>query len=115
MGFTVRGMEYALASGYYAAQTVLKAREAGRFDAETLSEYGRLLQESFVLKDFQSFQATSSFLNNPRFFSHYPELKGNILRDIYRIPAGPKERLYPTVRKYLVGGKCGPCSKTSGR
>jgi electron transfer flavoprotein-quinone oxidoreductase len=105
MGFTVRGMEYALASGYYAAQTVLKAREAGSFTAETLGEYGRLLQESFVLKDFQSFQATPSFVNNPRFFRHYPELKGNILRDIYRIPAGPKERLYPTLRKYLSLGE----------
>lgn len=105
MGFTVRGMEYALASGYYAAQTVLKASAAGSFDAETLSEYGRLLQESFVLQDFQNFQATPSFMNNPRFFSHYPELKGNILRDIYRVPAGPKERLYPTIRKYLGWGE----------
>ena len=31
IGFTVRGMEYALASGYYAAQAVLKARESGEF------------------------------------------------------------------------------------
>jgi electron transfer flavoprotein-quinone oxidoreductase len=105
MGFTVRGMEYALASGYYAAKTVLKAREAGSFAAAALSEYGRLLQESFVLKDFQNFQATPSFVNNPRFFSHYPELTGNLLRDIYRVPAGPKERLYPTLRKYLGLGE----------
>ena len=105
MGFTVRGMEYALASGYYAARTVLQAREAGRFDAETLSEYGRLLQESFVLKDFQNFQATPSFVSNPRFFSHYPELTGKILKDIYNIPAAPKERLYPTIRKYLGLGE----------
>jgi len=105
MGFTVRGMEYALASGYYAAKTVLKARAAGIYDADALSEYGRLLRESFVLKDFQNFQATPSFVNNPRFFSYYPELKGNILRDIYRIPAGPKERLYPTIRKYLGLGE----------
>jgi len=105
LGFTVRGMEYALASGYYAAQTVLKAKETGSFDADTLSEYGRLLQESFVMKDFQNFQATPSFVNNPRFFSHYPELKGNILRDIYSVPAGPKDRLYPTIRKYLGLGE----------
>lgn len=105
MGFTVRGMEYALASGYYAAKTVLKAREAGSFDADTLSEYGRLLQESFVLKDFQNFQVTPSFMNNPRFFSHYHELNGNIFRDIYSVPAGPKDRLYPTIRKYLGLGE----------
>lgn len=105
MGFTVRGMEYALASGYYAARTVLQAKEAGSFDAATLSEYGRLLRESFVLKDFQNFQATASFVNNPRFFNHYPELKGKILKDIYNIPAGPKQRLYPTIKKYLGLGE----------
>jgi electron transfer flavoprotein-quinone oxidoreductase len=105
MGFTVRGMEYALASGYYAARTVLQAKEAGRYDAATLSEYGRLLKESFVLKDFQNFQTTSSFVNNPRFFTHYPELTGNLLKDIYNIPAGPKERLYPTIRKHLGLGE----------
>jgi electron transfer flavoprotein-quinone oxidoreductase len=101
MGFTVRGMEYALASGYYAAKTVLQAKRTGRFDAASLSEYDRQLKESFVGKDFQNFQATASFVNNPRFFSHYPEWTGKILKDIYNIPAGPKDRLYPTIRKYL--------------
>ena len=105
MGFTVRGMEYALASGYYAARAVLQAKEAGCFDADTLSEYGRLLKESFVLKDFQNFQATPAFVSNPRFFSHYPELTGKILRDIYCIPTGSKKRLYPTIRKYLGLGE----------
>jgi len=105
MGFTVRGMEYALASGHYAAQTVLKARSKGSFDAKTLWEYEHLLQESFVLKDFQNFQETAAFVNNPRFFRHYPELKGNILREIYDVPAGPKEKLYPTIRKYLTYGE----------
>ena len=105
MGFTVRGMEYALASGYYAAKTVLQAKKAGSFDATALSEYDRLLKESFVLKDFQNFRATASFVNNPRFFGHYPELTGKILQDIYSIPAGPKERLYPTIKKYLSLGE----------
>ena len=101
LGFTVRGMEYALASGYYAAQAVIKAREAGHYGAETLAEYGRLLQESFVLKDFQNFQAAPAFVKNPRLFAYYPELKGRLLRDVYAVPAGPKDRLYPAIRKYL--------------
>ncbi|MDI9569260.1 MAG: FAD-dependent oxidoreductase [Pseudomonadota bacterium] len=101
LGFTVRGMEYALASGYYAAQAILKAREAGDYGAETLAEYGRLLQESFVLKDFQSFQAAPAFVKNPRFFGHYPEFMGRLLRDIHAVPGGPKDRLYPTLRGHL--------------
>ncbi len=102
MGVTVRGMEYALASGYLAAQTVLKAREAGSFRAETLSLYSRLLEESFVLKDFKNFQETPAVLANPRFTNHYPELIGAIMKDIYAVPAGPKARIYETVRKHVT-------------
>lgn len=101
IGFTVKGMEYALASGYYAAQAVLKAKEKGDYSTDTLALYQNLLEESFVLKDFKNFQETPAILSNPRFFNHYPEMAGNILRDVYAVPAGPKDRLYPTVRKYL--------------
>jgi len=102
IGFTVRGMEYALASGYFAAQTVLTARETGNFSAETLSLYKRLLEESFVLKDFKNFQETPAVVGNPRFINHYPEMIGDLMREIYAVPAGPKNRLYPTIRKHLT-------------
>ena len=102
MGVTVRGMEYALASGCLAARAVLKAREAGNFRAETLSLYGRLLEESFVLKDFKSFQETPAVLANPRFTNHYPELIGAVMKDVYAVPAGPKDGLYETIRKHMT-------------
>jgi len=102
IGFTVRGMDYALASGYWAAQAVLKAKEAGAFDAETLSIYRRLLEGSFVLKDFTNFREAPEVLSNPRFFSHYPEMIGNLLRDVYAVPADTKDKLYATLRKYMT-------------
>jgi len=102
IGFTVRGMEFALASGYFAAQTVMKAKQSGNFDAPTLSMYRRLLEDSFVLKDLRNFQETPAVIGNPRFFSHYPELIGAIIKDVYSVPAGPKDRLYPTIRKHLT-------------
>jgi electron transfer flavoprotein-quinone oxidoreductase len=102
IGFTVRGMEFALASGYFAAQTVMKAKQSGNFDAPTLSMYRRLLEDSFVLKDLRNFQETPAVIGNPRFFSHYPELIGAIMRDIYSVTSVPKERLYPTIKKHLT-------------
>lgn len=105
IGFTVRGMEYALASGYYAAQAVLKAKEAGDFSAETLAIYKSLLENSFVLEDFKNFQETPEVIENPRFFSHYPELAGNIMRDVYAVPIGSKNRLYPTIKQYMTLGE----------
>jgi electron transfer flavoprotein-quinone oxidoreductase len=101
-GFTVRGMEYALASGYYAAQAALHAWQTGDFSSESLSIYNKLLEESFVMKDFKAFQETPTVLNNPRFIQHYPELAGRLLAEIYRVPPGPKDRLYPTIRKILT-------------
>ncbi len=102
IGFTVRGMEFALASGHFAAQAIMKAKEAGNFDAPTLSIYRRLLEDSFVLKDLRNFQETPAVIGNPRVFNHYPELIGAIMRDVYSVPAGPKDRLYPTIKKHLT-------------
>ncbi len=103
-GFTVRGMEYALASGYFAAKAFLSAREAGRFDAESLKSYQDLLDSSFVLKDFRNFRYAPHVLENPRLFNYYPELLGSMLRDIYTVPAGPKENIFPALKKHLTAG-----------
>ena len=102
IGVTVRGMEYALASGYYAAQAVLQAREKEDYTASSLSVYEKLLNDSFVMKDFAAFKEAPAVLDSPRFFKHYPELVGNMMKDVYGVPAGPKDRLYPTIRKYLT-------------
>ena len=102
LGFTVRGMEYALASGYYAAKAILEAKKAGRYNAATLAVYQKFLEDSFVLKDFRTFQDTPRVLSNPHLFGHYPELAGNLLRDLYDIPAGPKSPIFTTLRQHLT-------------
>jgi electron transfer flavoprotein-quinone oxidoreductase len=104
IGVSVRGMEYALASGFYAAQAVLKTRESGNYSAASLKVYQDLLEASFVLKDFRSFQHTPEVLSNPRFLQYYPELVGNMMRDLYAIPAGPKDKLSTTMKRYMGVG-----------
>ncbi len=101
IGVTVRGMEYALASGYYAAQAVLKARETGDFSRACLKCYQDMLEDSFVFKDFKNFQEAPESLDNPRFFNHYPEMAGSLMRDLYWVPDGPKERLYTSMKKQI--------------
>jgi electron transfer flavoprotein-quinone oxidoreductase len=102
LGFTVRGMEYALASGHFAAKAVIEAKKAGRYDAAALSVYQKLLEDSFVLPDFKTFQETPRVLSNPHLFGHYPELVGNLLRDLYTVPAGPKSPIFTTLRQHLT-------------
>jgi len=101
IGITVRGMEYAMASGYYAAQAVIQAKEKDDFSKAGLSIYETLLNNSFVLTDFKNFKGSLELLEYPPLFKYYPELAGNIMRDLYAVPAGPKERLFPTIKKYL--------------
>ena len=101
LGLTVRGMEYAMASGALAARTILKAREAGSFSAENLALYRRLLEESFVLKDFENFKHAPEILENKRFFRYYPEWAGALFRDLYGVPAGSKEKLFRTLKRHL--------------
>ncbi|MFB3926777.1 MAG: FAD-dependent oxidoreductase [Syntrophales bacterium] len=105
IGFTVRGMEYALASGYFAAQAILRAKESGGFDMQALSSYEEMMEKSFVLEDIRNFRETPRVLSNPRFFNHYPEMIGNIMRDMYAVPDGPKGKLFPSLRKYFTLGE----------
>jgi electron transfer flavoprotein-quinone oxidoreductase len=102
IGVTVRGMEYAMASGYLAAQAVLKARETGQYSASQLAVYELLLKDSFVMKDFQNFKDAPAALDNPRFFTVYPEMITTMMSELYAVGAGPKERIYPTLKKHLT-------------
>jgi electron transfer flavoprotein-quinone oxidoreductase len=102
IGITVRGMEYAMASGCYAAQTVIKAKQKKNYSAASLAVYEQMLKESFVMKDFISFKESLDVLEYPRFFQQYPELAGNIMKDLYEIPAGPKEKIFQTIKKYMT-------------
>ncbi len=105
MGFTVRGMEYALASGYFAAHAAIRAKEKGDFSAETLSAYKTLLEESFVLKDLAAFKEAPDVLRNPRIFNHYPEMIGGLLKDLYSIGDHPKAGIYQTLKRHLGMGE----------
>ncbi len=102
IGVTVRGMEYALASGYYAAQAAIKAKEVGDYCSASLSVYEKLLNDSFVMEDFKNFKDAPHVMENPRFFQRYPQLAGDVMKDLYEIPAGPKAKLYPTIKKYMT-------------
>lgn len=105
IGVTVRGMEYAIASGYLAAKAAVQAITKQDCSAKGLSVYEKLLNESFVMRDFDNFKHSLSVLENPRLFTIYPELAGNIMKDLYEIPNGPKGKIFPTVKKYFHIGE----------
>jgi electron transfer flavoprotein-quinone oxidoreductase len=104
-GLTVRGMEFALASGVLAARAFMQAREKKDFSASSLSVYEKLLAESFVRQDLKTFEGAPRLLDNPRLFDHYPRLVGDILRDLFFIGEGPKQKYFAAVRGKVGWGE----------
>lgn len=83
IGYMVRGMDFAIASGEMAAKAVLKAREKEDFSSATLKIYKDMLDESFVMKDLSLYKKFPSFMDNPRIFNEYPEMLSNIMADMF--------------------------------
>ncbi len=94
---TVRGMEYAMGSGVLAGRTIKKAREKNDFSASSLSEYEKLLNESFIIKEMDTFKKSLSILENERLFSKYPEVISDLFEKVMWVDEHPKEGLYKTI------------------
>lgn len=101
MLFTVRGMEYAMVSGVIAGRTIKKARERNDFSASSLAEYGRLLNDSFILKEMKTFQNTLSVLENERLFTKYPQVICDLFEKMMWVDEEAKEGHYKTIYKGL--------------
>lgn len=97
MLLTVRGMEFAVASGVMAAQAILEARERQDYSAASLARYEELLKESFVLQDLETFRHVLSFMENPRLFGYYPQAICDIFTELMWIDEKPKPKISSTV------------------
>jgi electron transfer flavoprotein-quinone oxidoreductase len=95
-GITVRGMEFAIASGVYAAKTIINATKRNDFSAQSLAEYETLLKNSFVLKDIETFKKAPHFLDNPRLMGLYPQVACDTMEKLMTIGPEPKPRLAAT-------------------
>jgi electron transfer flavoprotein-quinone oxidoreductase len=96
MGVTVRGMEFAIASGVTAAEVVDEALKKGDFSSQSLSLYDRRMKESFVIKDMETFRHSRDILENPRLFTVYPRFISNLLGAVFEVNSEPKKGLYRT-------------------
>ncbi len=96
LGLTVRGMDFALASGAMAARAIAGARKQADYSAAALAGYKKLLQDSFVLKDLKTFSKMPHFLDNSRLFGLYPEAVCRLLERLTWVGEQPKEKLSTT-------------------
>ncbi len=99
LGFTIRGMDLAVASGEAAAKTLLSAMKRDDYSKKSLSEYLALL-EGGPLRDMKMYQKMPAFLDNPRMFTQYPEMAIGIASELFTINGKPPVPLRKNILKH---------------
>lgn len=103
MGYTVRGMDFAIASGMYAADAIIKAKRLGDYSAGALRYYDIMIEDSFVGKDLKTYRHFPDFLNNPRIFQKYPGMVNGIMSDVFTVNGDGAKPLVPKLLKRATG------------
>ena len=97
LGYTVRGMDFAIASGEAAARTIIEAKARNDFSRQGLSRYKELLKQSFVLRDLDAYRRAPEFLENQRMFNAYPELAVGLATRLFTVDGAPPVHLMKMV------------------
>ena len=91
LGFTVRGMDFAIESGRLAAETVIRAHQLHDFSANTLSYYKKLLDHSFVMEDLNSLKGFPTLLSRREIFEGLPAMVDDIAGKIFTVDGNSTE------------------------
>ncbi|WML29840.1 FAD-dependent oxidoreductase [Neobacillus sp. OS1-32] len=101
IGYMVRGMDLAIASGEMAAKAVIAAKEKGDFSSATLQSYKTMLDESFIMKDLAVYKNFPSFMENLRIFNQYPAMVSEIMAEMFIVNGSPAVPLRKKAMKHL--------------
>ncbi|MCO7254090.1 FAD-dependent oxidoreductase [Dickeya oryzae] len=93
LGYTVRGMDLAIASAEAAALTAIDAKNRQDFSANGLAGYRKTLEQSFVLQDMHRYRKLPALMENPRMFTQYPRMIADIMSDMFIIDGGPSKSM----------------------
>jgi electron transfer flavoprotein-quinone oxidoreductase len=102
-GLVLEGANFAIASGTAAAEAVIRAKKTGDFSKRSLALYPDLLEQSFVLKDLETFEKAPHLLENPRFYRQYPELACELAEKIFTNDGRPRRKFWKLFRESQKG------------
>lgn len=84
----------AMASGLYAAETIIEAGKENKFSKESLCPYIDKLKNSFVLKDMKEYRNFVNFLRqNKQFITTYPQILCDSIVDYFTVTESPKSEI----------------------
>ena len=92
-GLFLEGMNFAIASGLTAAAIAQQAHADKDFSAESMANYRKRLEASFVLQDLKSYRHTPAFVNNERLQNVYPDLLCKTAENIFRSNGQPRRKV----------------------
>ncbi|AMO48303.1 putative electron transfer flavoprotein-quinone oxidoreductase ydiS [Enterobacter sp. FY-07] len=101
LGFTVRGMDLAIASAEAAANTAIAAKRQQDFSAHALSDYKRALEQSVVMRDMQHFRKLPALMENPRLFTQYPHMVADIMNDMFTVDGRPNQPMRKMMMSHM--------------
>lgn len=98
LGFTVRGMDFAIESGRLAAKTVIKAHKLGNFSSEILCDYEKSLKNSFIYEDMEQFKGFPTLLSQREIFEDLPEMVNDIAAKAFTVNGRSENLLMYMIR-----------------
>ena len=83
-----------MASGVYAAETIIEAKKKNDYSAKALELYREKLDASFVIKDIKKYRNIPEFgHSSPQFFNEYPALLVELAKDFFKVSETPKQEI----------------------
>ena len=104
MGYQVRGMDFAVASGQMAGQAAMRALDAGDTSAAGLASYKDMMEGSFVIQDLRTFSKWPHVMEGwDRMFAEYPVMARDIFNAMFSVDGKPQKplmkRMMPIVKQ----------------
>lgn len=92
LGYQVRGIDLAIASGEAAAQAVIEAEEKNDFSRQGLGGYRERLKRG-VLRDMEFYRNSPRFLENRRLYLQYPQLATGLAACLFTVDGSTPRHL----------------------
>lgn len=107
LGYQVRGMDFAIASGRFAAEAACDAIDAGDVSATGMVSYMAKLEDSFVMKSLETFKTWPRTMEGwESMFADCPSMAAEVFEAMFAVNGVPqrhlKDRIAPIVRKHGI-------------
>ena len=104
MGYQVRGMDFAVASGRMAAEAAVEAIDKGDVSEAGLASYKAKMEGSFVIQDLKTFSKWPHVMERwDSMFTDYPVMVKEIFNAMFSVDGAPQrplmKRMMPIVKK----------------